>query len=1236
MMLMAVVTIGIQAFSTFDYMLSALQIDPATAQKRLGDGFYEQKLIREQVLALTGNRYLGDYQSDEQQYMALMNSGLTYAKQLNLRPGIALSADQVAQLTSDMVWLVSQDVTLADGSKQSVLVPQVYVRVRPGDLDGSGALLAGADVNLNLTGDLSNSGTIKANVAGRNALKVSADNIRNMGGQMSADNLALQAKQDINNVGGTLQAQSAALLTAGRDINLTTTTSSSSVIASEARQSSNSFAQTGIDRVAGLYVTGSAGVLLASAGRDLNLTAAAVGNAGTGPTVLAAGNNLNLSTVTTSSSQNIVWDANNRLSQSQSQDVGSQISAAGNLTLSAGQDVNAKAASVNAGQALSVNAGNNINITAGQATQSLDEAHQHTNNGFLSSSTTTTRNQLQSTTAVASTFEGNSVAITAGQDLSVKGSNVLADQNANLAAGGNVNITAAQNTQSQSSFRQETKSGLMSSGGIGFTVGSRMQSVDGQDTSTTAAGSTVGSTGGNVTINAGKTYTQTGSDVLTPNGDIAISAKTVNITEARETGSQSTEQKFKQSGVTVAVTSGLVSNLQMADSQIKAAGNTSSDRMKALGTVNAAAGVVQAAQNATQLNVSITAGTSSSQSQQQSSADTAKGSNLNAGGNVTITATGAGKDSDITVRGSTIEAGKATSLKADDQVSLLAAANTTQESNSSKNSSASAGVSGGTGGIGFIASASAGKGNGSGNSTTYTNTQVSGNTVNIDSGGDTTLKGAVVQGDQVTANVGGNLNIESLQDTSQYKEKSSQAGGSLFVGAGASGPVSGNVNVVQSKINSDYQSVGEQSAIRAGDGGFNVNVQGKTDLIGGQITSTQAAIDNNKNSYEAKQGTTTSDLNNSASYDAKSVSVGISAGSVPGQSASAGMSGVGLGKASGSASSVTTAGISGGVGNANARTGDSSNSLKPIFDADKVKKEIEAQVTITQEFNKQAGKAITDYTSNQRKVLQEQVKNASTPEDKAKAEQAIKDVNMQERALNILVSAFTGMAGATVTKEALSTAAEKMRDLMIEDSSTKKFAGVVDKDGKPLFSNLSGESAGVNGDGKKIAGTRADLEALCGQTGARCEFSYKTDGTMDTEKPVKFLGEEVKNADGTTTRKSYDDFKQSAEGKEMLSAPFGGLQGGDRTWLFGMPYEKGSWVDKLLESFAGPHDLIGGKMSGLYDAQGNATQGRSGTTKTAQEVWSALALVPAAPLAASQFFSPEAWKAIGILLKGGL
>ena len=41
-----------------------------------------------------------------------------------------------------------------------MLVPQILVKVQPGELDGSGALLVGKDVNLNLSGDLTNSGTI--------------------------------------------------------------------------------------------------------------------------------------------------------------------------------------------------------------------------------------------------------------------------------------------------------------------------------------------------------------------------------------------------------------------------------------------------------------------------------------------------------------------------------------------------------------------------------------------------------------------------------------------------------------------------------------------------------------------------------------------------------------------------------------------------------------------------------------------------------------------------------------------------------------------------------------------------------------------------------------------------------------------------------------------------------------------------------------------------------------------
>jgi filamentous hemagglutinin len=58
-----------------------------------------------------------------------------------------------------------------------------------------------------------------------------------------------------------------------------------------------------------------------------------------------------------------------------------------------------------------------------------------------------------------------------------------------------------------------------------------------------------------------------------------------------------------------------------------------------------------------------------------------------------------------------------------------------------------------------------------------------------------------------------------------------------------------NMSAAKANINSDYQSVTEQSGLKAGDGGFTVNVQGNTDLKGAAITSTQAAIDNNKNTF---------------------------------------------------------------------------------------------------------------------------------------------------------------------------------------------------------------------------------------------------------------------------------------------------------------------------------------------------------------------------------------------------
>ncbi|MFA7271053.1 MAG: S-layer family protein, partial [Sterolibacterium sp.] len=45
---------GYRSWLSSDWMLAQLGIDPAAMHKRLGDGFYEQRLLTEQVAALTG------------------------------------------------------------------------------------------------------------------------------------------------------------------------------------------------------------------------------------------------------------------------------------------------------------------------------------------------------------------------------------------------------------------------------------------------------------------------------------------------------------------------------------------------------------------------------------------------------------------------------------------------------------------------------------------------------------------------------------------------------------------------------------------------------------------------------------------------------------------------------------------------------------------------------------------------------------------------------------------------------------------------------------------------------------------------------------------------------------------------------------------------------------------------------------------------------------------------------
>lgn len=499
-------------------------------------------------------------------------------------------------------------------------------------------------------------------------------------------------------------------------------------------------------------------------------------------------------------------------------------------------------------------------IEAGERAKAHDEAHHVESSGWLSSSSTTTRNAANETQAMASSLGGRTVSIRSDADTTLVGSNVIGDQGVSIEAEGDVNIMAAQTRFSQSEFKEVETSGF-SFGDGSVSWGSQGQSKDQKSQGTGAAASTVGAITGNVSITAGKTYTQVGSDIQTPGGDIRISAQEVQITEARETRRTQTKETMEQSGITLGVSTPLLTAMQSVASQMEAANGSKDSRMQGLAAANSAFAIhnalnqaaegsskpdASAAQQAGGVNVSISIGASSSESKTQETSDTARGSTVSAAGSVSITASGKGKDSGILIRGSDISAGTNASLSAEGDVNLLAAQNTASLHGSTQSDSGSIGISFGTSGFGVTASASSARGKEAGDDLIHSNTHITaGNKVNITSGGDTTLQGALVKADTIQADVGGNLKIESLQDTSTYDSKQSSVSASVTIGVGASGSFSAS----KSKVNSDFASVAEQSGFKAGDGGFRVGVQGDTELIGGAIASNQVAVAQGLNEF---------------------------------------------------------------------------------------------------------------------------------------------------------------------------------------------------------------------------------------------------------------------------------------------------------------------------------------------------------------------------------------------------
>lgn len=519
-----------------DFMLKALNLDPANVHKRLGDAYYEQKLIREQIAQLTGRRYLDGQTSDDDQYKALMNAGVTFANQYNLRLGIALTPEQIARLTSDIVWLVEQTVTLPDGTKTTALVPQVYVRTRPGDITGNGALISGSSVKLNLTGDLNNQG----NIAGRKLVQIDANNINNLNGRIGAgaDATILNAKTDLNNIGGTIEANNYLAAKAGRDVNVITTTSTATTDGKRT-QTSN----TGVDRIAGLYVNNPDGLLIVDAGNNVNLKGADIITAEGGITSISAKNDINAGTVGVSSTINTTKDSKNYDKTATTAEVGTVISS-GSVYMNAGNNVNARQVSIYADEGpIAIKAGNNVTLDAGQTTFEGSGAFADKAGKRKTSAVGTGR----ATTDIGSTLSGQGVSIQAGNADTPAGQGNVNMTAAQIDAGdgaliikakNDVNIEEGRDTLETATHWETSKKGFLKKKS---TVSERAHSSD------TSISSNL--TGNQVLIGAGNDVNITGSNVVSETQTWIDAKNNININAATNTESVTTYQAVKKSGL---------------------------------------------------------------------------------------------------------------------------------------------------------------------------------------------------------------------------------------------------------------------------------------------------------------------------------------------------------------------------------------------------------------------------------------------------------------------------------------------------------------------------------------------------------------------------------------------------------------------------------------------------------------------------------------------------------------
>ncbi|EPF5011527.1 DUF637 domain-containing protein, partial [Pseudomonas aeruginosa] len=465
----------LKQFLNSDYLLGGLGINPDDSKKRLGDGLYEQRLVREAIVQRTGQRFIAGLNSDEAMFRYLMDNAIASKDVLGLTPGVTLSAAQVAALTHDIVWLEEVEV---NGEK--VLAPVVYLAQAEGRLGPNGALIQGRDVNLITGGDLRNAGTLRA----QNDLSATAGNIDNSGLIEAGNRLDLLASGSIRNDQGGIIA--------GREVSLSALTGDV-INERTVTQRQSSYRGTGTTEA---FADSAARIeaaqkLTVSAGRDVANIGGVIDSKG--DLALQGGRDVLVSAAVAERG----WTAGSQAYQTQTTQMGAEVVAGRDISVSAGRDISVVGSRIDARRDVTFEAGRDVGLVA-----AANEEHAY---GKTKKVTFQDDKITQQATRVDA---GGDLAINAGQDLRLVASQASAGDEAYLVAGDKLELLAA-NDSSYYLYDKKSKGSF----------GSKKTRRD-EITDVTAVGSQI-SSGGDLTLLSGGDQTYQGAKLESGN-DLAI------------------------------------------------------------------------------------------------------------------------------------------------------------------------------------------------------------------------------------------------------------------------------------------------------------------------------------------------------------------------------------------------------------------------------------------------------------------------------------------------------------------------------------------------------------------------------------------------------------------------------------------------------------------------------------------------------------------------------------------